>query len=171
MRKDVECTFGILKGRWQTLKTGVRLHGVDKVDQVWFTCCALHNWLLEIDGLSNEWSDGVPVSEWEGPLGDNDFEGVRVEVPNAIARLSMNLDPRNFDCSGIGPGKDVREEMMSLMNEHPDVGDDPDDRCVGDRTQSVRYISLSYFRRQLVVHFKIMFEGNKLVCPRSRSSS
>ena len=25
MRKDVECTFGILKGRWRILKTGVRL--------------------------------------------------------------------------------------------------------------------------------------------------
>ncbi len=26
MRKDVECTFGILKGRWRILKSGVRLH-------------------------------------------------------------------------------------------------------------------------------------------------
>ncbi len=25
MRKDVECTFGILKGRWRILKTGIRL--------------------------------------------------------------------------------------------------------------------------------------------------
>ncbi len=66
----------------------MRLHGVDKVDQVWFTCCALHNWLLEIDGLSDEWSDGVPVSEWKGPLGDNDFKGMREDIPNAIARLS-----------------------------------------------------------------------------------
>jgi hypothetical protein len=51
IRKDVECTFGILKGRWRILKSGVRLHGVDAVNSVWFTCCALHNWLLEIDGL------------------------------------------------------------------------------------------------------------------------
>ncbi len=28
LRKDVECTFGILKGRWRILKTGIRLHGV-----------------------------------------------------------------------------------------------------------------------------------------------
>ena len=58
MRKDVECTFGILKGRWRILKSEVRLHGVDAVDSVWFTCCALHNWLLEVDGLTEEWVGG-----------------------------------------------------------------------------------------------------------------
>jgi hypothetical protein len=115
MRKDVECTFGILRGRWRILKTGVRLHGVEKVDQVWFTCCALHNWLLEIDGLMNEWCDGVLVSDWDGPLGELDFKGINNNIPNAIARLSRNLDPRNYDSSGIGPGLDFRHEM-SLLN-------------------------------------------------------
>jgi hypothetical protein len=57
MRKDVECTFGILKGRWRILKSGIRLEGVDAVDKVWLLCCALHNWLLEIDGLYEEWSE------------------------------------------------------------------------------------------------------------------
>jgi len=28
MRKDVECTFGILKGMWQILKAGVRIQCV-----------------------------------------------------------------------------------------------------------------------------------------------
>jgi len=37
MRKDVECTFSILKGRWRILKAGVRIHGVDGVDDVWLT--------------------------------------------------------------------------------------------------------------------------------------
>ena len=45
MRKDVECTFGILKGRWRILKTGIRLHGIEAADKIWLTCCALHNWL------------------------------------------------------------------------------------------------------------------------------
>jgi hypothetical protein len=68
IRKDVECTFGILKGRWRILKTGVRLHGVDSCDKIWKTCCALHNMLLEIDGLDKAWQMGVP-SDWEGELG------------------------------------------------------------------------------------------------------
>ncbi len=46
---------------------------------------------------------------------------------------------------------------------------DPDDVCVGDHVRAVKYISLLYFRQQLVVHFKIMFEGIKLVWPRSHN--
>ena len=60
--------FGILKGRWRILKSGVRISGVDSVDHyVWLTCCALHNWLLDIDGLSEKWVGGVRqcVSDWE----------------------------------------------------------------------------------------------------------
>ena len=33
LRKDVECTFGILKGRWRVLKTGIRLHRTESVDK------------------------------------------------------------------------------------------------------------------------------------------
>ena len=38
-----------------------------KVGDVWRTCCALHNWLLDIDGLNNEWVNCVHVvvgSDW-----------------------------------------------------------------------------------------------------------
>ena len=57
LRKDVECTFGILKGRWRILKTGIRIHGTDGPDKVFFTCCALHNKLLDIDGLDELWKE------------------------------------------------------------------------------------------------------------------
>ncbi len=36
MRKDVEYTFGILKGRWRMLKSGLHISGVDSVDYIWF---------------------------------------------------------------------------------------------------------------------------------------
>ena len=52
IRNDVECTFGILKGSFRVLKAGVRLHGVDVVGDIWKTCCALYNLLLEVDGLT-----------------------------------------------------------------------------------------------------------------------
>ena len=41
LRKDVECTFGLLKGRFRILKTGIPLHGVEVCDRIWKTCCAL----------------------------------------------------------------------------------------------------------------------------------
>ena len=34
LRKDVECTFGILKGRWRVLKTGIRLQGMETANQI-----------------------------------------------------------------------------------------------------------------------------------------
>lgn len=49
MRRDIECTFDILKVRLRILKAGVHVWGVLKADDVWLTCCALH-WLLKIDG-------------------------------------------------------------------------------------------------------------------------
>jgi hypothetical protein len=52
MRKDVECTFRILKGRFRILKAGIRVKGVDAADKIWMTCCAIHNMLLEVDGLT-----------------------------------------------------------------------------------------------------------------------
>jgi len=59
MRKDVECFFGILKGRWRILKVGMRFRGnaagLETVDNVWKTCCALHNWLLDSDGYDPAW--------------------------------------------------------------------------------------------------------------------
>ena len=82
-----------------------------KVDNVWKMCFVLHNWLLDVDGISAVWVkvNGVCVfaSDWAGPLGNLDFDGVRDDVPYAIARLSTNLDPRNYDFSGMGPGEDI----------------------------------------------------------------
>ena len=83
------------------MKSGIHLEGVDAVDKVWLTCCALHNWLLEIDGLNAEWSEIsiLGSSDWEGELGDCDFEGINVRVPWSLAHLSQRLDPRTLDLS------------------------------------------------------------------------
>ena len=59
MRKDVECSFGILKRRFCILRCGMRLQSIECCDQIWLTCCALHNRLLFIDGLDKNWEDGV----------------------------------------------------------------------------------------------------------------
>ena len=68
MRKDVECCFGILKGRFRILKSPIRIHDINEVDKIWKTCCSFHNWLLDIDGLDKEYT-GKPTSEWERGIG------------------------------------------------------------------------------------------------------
>ena len=54
IRKDVECTFGILKGRFRILKSGIRLFGQEAADKIFLTCCALHNLLLDVDGIEEK---------------------------------------------------------------------------------------------------------------------
>ena len=163
--------FGILKGRWRILKSGVRISGVDAVDYVWFTCCALHNWLLDIDGLSEKWVGGVGqcVSNWEGELGGLDFDGVHKDVPNALARLSENLGARNYDSSGLGPGLDVIGETRTIFTQEirEDAGNEVLKQIsVGeDCVRHVQFLSLAVFRRLLVNHFAILFRQNKIMWP------
>jgi len=87
VRKCVECTFGILKQRWQILKTGFRMHSSDHLDNCWFACCALHNMILDIDqqaaedfGLVEDDDGDLPVGV-KNILGDNAPEERRREAP------------------------------------------------------------------------------------------
>jgi hypothetical protein len=41
---------------------------------VWKTCCALHNWLLAIDGMGGE---------WYGEMGQHDINDVTCHMPFA----------------------------------------------------------------------------------------
>ena len=141
----------------------MHISGVNLVDYVWFTCCVLHNWLLDIDGLSEKWVGVIRqcVSNWEGELGGLDFDGVHKDVPNALACLSKNLDARNYDSSGLGPGLDVIGETRTIFTQ--EISDDACNEvlkqfCVGeDRVRHVQFLSLAVFRRLLVNHFAILF--------------
>ncbi len=63
VRKDVECFFGILKGRFRLLKFGINFASSRVVDNIFQTCCAIHNQLLDVDGLDREWQEGGAL--WE----------------------------------------------------------------------------------------------------------
>jgi len=93
LQKDVECTFGILKGSWWILKTGIRLQGMEVTNKIWKTCCALHNWLLEVDGM-----DG----EWMGAIGQHDQLDIMQHVPLALQQQQPGFDPRSYDVSRHG---------------------------------------------------------------------
>lgn len=96
LRKDVECTFGILKGRWRILKSGIRLHGTSNPDKVFRTCCALHNLLLDVDGLNKEWNNGVPSDYATMTLVDDDeVAGAADDIPTALQRLASPAASRD----------------------------------------------------------------------------
>lgn len=59
VRKDVECTFGILKQRFRILKNSYQGHSLDYLENVFVVCCMIHNILLIVDGGENTWEAGI----------------------------------------------------------------------------------------------------------------
>ncbi|KAI2492339.1 Plant transposon protein [Fragilaria crotonensis] len=173
MCKDVECTFGILKGRWRILKTGICLFGTNSADKIFLTCCALHNWLLEIDGLDERWDEGVQ-SEWEGPLGDHQHEVH--DTSRAYVNLRNPAYARNYGTSAFGlVGGDIAHDDEDPVLPAPRltnlcaVGDAVTPRTGHGSTtvQKVRHLTLDEFcKRLLVTHFDIAFHRNELRWPR-----
>ncbi len=93
---------------------------------------------------------------------------LELEVPNALARLSRNLDPQNYDSSGMGPGLDVVEETKNCMNRDLRESEEVNtwEMELGeDWVLHVRHLSLGVFRQLLVNHFAILFSQNKIVWP------
>jgi hypothetical protein len=162
VQKDSECFFGILKGRWRILKTGIRLEGSEAADRIWLTCCALHNMLLNIDGLDKQWQAGVP-SDWEGELGRNDAEECRQYAPFAIQRLN-NPELEEFGsrehergASSIRPA-----EQDSIEEQHDNI---TNEQQAADGATYVNSLSYKEFRDRLVVHFDILHRQNGIRWP------
>lgn len=184
LRKDVECTFGILKGRWRILKSGIRLHGTSTPDKVFHTCCALHNLLLNVDGLNKEWNNGVPSDYATTALDDDDeIAGAVDDIPTALQRLANPVAARD---NGIATVDAHRQELGELLRYPPSststalVVNQPTTEIDGNEEGqdwdvlrqedhgtaiSVRSLSLDEFRRRLVVHFNIAFNRNEVQWP------
>ena len=62
IRKDVECTFGILKKRWRILNNGFFYRQVKVCEKIFVTCCWLHNFLLDLMDRTNiNLGRGAPI--------------------------------------------------------------------------------------------------------------
>jgi hypothetical protein len=140
LRKDVECTFGILKGRWSILSDGIRLHSTHTADNVWLTCCALHNMLLEVDGLNKEWNTGI-LSDWEKEsieCSDLPFAGL------SAINTTSNAVSINTTSNAVSESSGLRSP----------------DSCV-----SVTDTSLSQFCSKLIKNFNILNDSGKVIWP------
>ena len=148
--------FWYIEGKISPLEDWYSCYGVEATDKIWLTCCALHNFLLEADGLHEQWDNGVP-SQWEGDMGLHNERDVSRFVPFATSRLQQ----RGYNASGMGPGND-RENGMDIDG-RDETGDDP---LPPDRhARIVRHFSRDYFRGRLVEHFAIGFEENSAQWP------
>ena len=155
MRKDVECLFGIMKGRFSILRYGFRFHSIANCDKMWLTCCALHNLLLNIDGLDKNWESGVR-SDWE--MMNTRASGVtgqfNLVVPFAISRLHRKFTDGSLE-----------EEKTTEFDDN--VGN-LSKRCAKFKRNGKRMVSLmplKLFRECLVQHFDIRFKHNDIIWP------
>ncbi len=121
--------------------------------------------------MNEIWVGGVHtvVSDWDGKMASVDcLEGVRADIPTALACLLVNLDARNYDSLGLGPGDDVIGETRSLLTRELEEDVDITNQISirEDRVRSVQNLSLAVFRRLLVNHFAILLSQNRIVWPK-----
>ncbi len=128
------------------------------------TCCTLHNWLLEVDGREGEWT---------GAIGQHDQTDIMQHVPLALQQLQLGFDPRSYDVSGMGYSHDYRNVTATMetvnatkQNTHVVDNDDFD----ASNVRIVQYLSLQYFRKNLIEHFDIMFKRYQLVWSKHRDT-
>jgi Plant transposon protein len=69
VRKDVEGFFGIPKGRFRILKVPILFQKQEQIDNMFITCCILHNIIHGCDGR-DEWENDV---DWLGVDGRLDL--------------------------------------------------------------------------------------------------
>ena len=155
MRKDVECTFGILKGRFAILRYGLRFRDISRCDQLWLTCCALHNLLLNKDGLDEDWENGVP-SCWEDINNQYDMRLKRNNTPFAISKLNSCFNPT--------VGDSTEPLYATTQNATVDSSFKYEKYTVNNK-RIVSKMPLEIFQQCLVNHFDIRFKQNDIVWP------
>ena len=139
MRKDAECFFGILKGRFRILRYGMRFQKISLCDKLFLTCCSLHNLLLVKDGLDKN---------WETDRIDKEIQ----QTPFAIQKLNRS----------------IRVQNEKRFNRRRNCADHISDQCKKYTIQNKRVVHkmpLSLFQLCLVNHFDIRFKQKTIVWP------
>lgn len=125
-RKDVECIFGMMKGRFLILGSPIRYHGVGVIDKIWKSCCALHNLILDTEVVN------------ENVNNDDDIETKNyLELPDAE---NMRYT------TGIGNPVDFADN-----NEY----EDPTYKNGCGMVIPIKLLNMNTFRSRLVQHFTI----------------
>jgi len=195
MRKDSECFFGALKGRFRSLKIGCRLRGPEACDRLFRTCVALHNYLLHYDGLDRVWINGVHLplareKQYDGDFGHHDaedLENVQQGTRHGSGRFRGGGLPSVFErILGDIPSMSVEEfrrhdSSATIFAQDPAVDGDFDDevhplftnRCqdkitvvpVGPVGGAVHEYHGETFREILVTHWEIAWQRGDIQWP------
>lgn len=154
-----------------------RVFPLHVIDDIWMTCCAIHNRLLHADGLVAP----SPGEGWDEAAGDFDEE----DLPNIFKTLK-GLDKAKAEEQGVkydggilhfGAGTSAGGGGSA---DAADAGGDGDGCVLGDMLEEAEgcdderragdapiYLRTFHeLRDALVVHFNYKWHGNKIVWPR-----
>lgn len=102
VRKDVECSFGILKKRFQFLKNAITWHRKSDIDNAVFSCVILHNMLHEFNGYDVRWE-----AEIDNLHNDEEEQLCLDKIRRRVVRAVQN----NNDFSDVGH---LRQNMNNI---------------------------------------------------------
>ena len=105
VRKDVECFFGILNGRFRLLRLPIIFRSKRRIDNVFFTCTILHNMLHTYDGMDTL-GEGV---QWTG---DDVLAGHRRAAPNADSSLAGEQQEEDNESLEVHPSHDELKRSL-----------------------------------------------------------
>ena len=148
MRKNIECTYGILKKRFNILKVGTRGRKVESCDNIFLTCCVLHNMLLFEDGLTN----------WETDERENNNPSLS-EI-YALNRLELPSNTRQFGTSNEVDSQCLEEKFT--CKDHYNIS-----RATVHGEQIVSKMKYETFYKLLVQHFDIRFKRHSIKWPQN----
>lgn len=142
-RKDVECLFGSMKKRFRILRDAMPFQYAKDIDNIMFTCCVLHNWLLRVDG-KDTFSTAVPQPNFASP--------------NPCANSDLGADSDVAEkCSDTDSDKDnvFDKESNPFEKENPNL-------FVENETKVEQEAGWDELRGHLIAHFTYLKETNKL---------
>ena len=157
MRKDIECAFGILKGRFFILKYGLRFRNVKHCDMLFKTLCALHNILLKEDGLDKNWM-GVQQAQEEDIRHRNQMPAMLLRLDSLFVEYSNSTNSTNnesvpYEVPAWKRQLQRRSHSFTINN-----------ACV------VCLMPQHLFVECLVEHFSILYERKEVVWPRRETT-
>lgn len=137
LRKDVEKLFGELKQEFAILKYGSRFNSLTLMDDIFLTCCAIHNQRKKLAGLDEMWN--LDIIE----KGDKDL---CQESASVFRRLSEHYRLQAIpdeDNGAMGGGENlVLPFDDNIAEEHDTTHDD--------------------VKGSLIMHFKKAYEKNEI---------
>jgi hypothetical protein len=136
VRKDIECTYGILKMRFTILRNPLQYHSrnatdfLAKMNNVVWSCCILHNLLLGYDRLDLLWTDADVLSTWyadaDAEMG-HDFDlsaAAHQEIVDRRARIRC----RQFRATTLGRRRPLQHRQTAPVADP--LGYDDDDGVI-----------------------------------------